>query len=91
MLQITKCLTIALVALAMGGCFGDRAADRTLTIYQMQSTDTYGGQFEIDASQLPPDAIKARTDSGGKGIPVTMLTLDQRYSVRVVLVPVKRP
>jgi hypothetical protein len=91
MARITKLLAVPLVALAMGGCLGDRAADRTLTIYQMQSTDTYVGQFEIDASQLPPDAIKARTDVGGKGAPITTLTLDQRYSVRVVLVPVKRP
>jgi hypothetical protein len=91
MTRILKCLATALIALSMGGCIGDRAADRTLTIYQMQSTDTYNGQFQIDTSQLPPDAIKARTDSGGEGAPVTSLTIDQRYPIRVVLIPAKQP
>jgi len=36
------CLATAVVALSLGGCLGDRAADRTLTIYQLQSTDTNG-------------------------------------------------
>ena len=82
-------LATVLVALSMGGCFGDRAADRTLTIYQVQSTDTYAGEFKIDVSQLPPAAIETRVDSGGQGVPVTSLTIDQRYPIRVVLVPVK--
>jgi len=80
-------LVTAVIALSMAGCIGDRAADRTLTIYQMESTDTYTGQFQIDTSQLPPDAIKARVDSGREGVPVTKLIIDQRYPIRVVLVP----
>jgi hypothetical protein len=80
--------TVAVV-LSAGGCLGDRAADRTLTIHQMQSTGAYTGQFQIDTSQLPADAIAKRVDSGGEGVPVTSLTIDQRYPVRVVLVPVK--
>jgi len=85
------CLATLVVALSAGGCLGDRAADRTLTIYQMQSTDTYIGQFQIDASQLPPGAIKTRVDTGSQGVPVTSLTIDQRYPIRVVLVPAKQP
>lgn len=81
------CLASAAVALSMAGCIGDRAADRTLTIHQMQSTDTYSGQFQIDASQLPPGAIKTRVDTGSQGVPVTTLTIDQRYPIRIVLVP----
>ena len=83
-------LATVAVALLVGGCLGDRAADRTLTIYQMQSTGTYTGQFQIDMSQLPPGAVKTRVDSGGQGFPVTTLTIDQRYAVKVVLVPVKQ-
>lgn len=91
MTRVTICLATIVVALSTGGCLGDRAADRSLTIYQMQSTGTYNGQFQIDASQLPPDAIKTRVDRGGQGTPVTTLTIDQRYPIRVVLVPVKQP
>ena len=72
------------VALSMGGC--SRAADRTLKIYQLQSDDTYIGQFHIDVSQLPPGAIKERVDSGGKGLPVTSLTIDMKYPIRILLV-----
>ena len=87
----TVCLaTIAFVFL-VGGCLGDRAADRTLTIHQLQSTATYQGQFQIDTSQLPPGAITRRIDKGGQGVPVTVLTIDQRYPIRIVLVPVKQP
>jgi hypothetical protein len=86
------CLATALVALSMGGCFqGDRAADRTLKIHQIQSTDTYIGQFQIDTSQLPPGAIATRVDSGSQGDPVSSLTIDSRYPIRVVLVPAKQP
>jgi hypothetical protein len=74
--------------IAVVGCWGDAAADRSLKIYQLQSTETYGGQFQIDTSQLPPDAIVKRNDSGGVGRPVTSLTIDQKYPIRVVLVPV---
>ena len=88
MARTVICLATAVLALSMGGCLGDRAADRTLTIYQMQATGTYTGQFQIDVSQLPADAIKTRVDSGGPGVPVTTLTIDQRCPIRVVLVPV---
>lgn len=73
--------------LSIVGCTGDRVADRTLKIHQVQSTETYGGQFQIDASQLPPDAIERSDQSGGEGSPVTSLTLRQDYPIRVVLVP----
>ena len=33
-------LAAAVLALLMGGCLGDRAADRTLHIHQLQSTNT---------------------------------------------------
>ena len=81
------CLVTTAIAVSVVGCLGDRAADRTLKIYQLQSTDTYSGQFQIDVSQLPPDAITKRADSGGEGIPVTSLTIDQEYPIRVVLMP----
>ncbi len=84
-------LAIAVFALSMGGCLGDRAADRTLEIHQIQSTDTYTGQFQIDASQVPPDAIETRVDSGSQGAPVTSLTINSRYAVRVLLVPATQP
>ena len=92
MTRTTLCLATVLVALSTGGCIhGDRAADRTLTIYQMQSTDTYVGQFQIDASQLPSDAIETRVDNNDQGVPVTTLTIDYRYPIRVVLVPADQP
>jgi hypothetical protein len=80
------CLGTLLVAFSMDGC--SRAADRTLTIRQFQSADTYAGQFKIDVSQLPPGAIKERADSGSEGAPVTSITIDIKYPIRVVLVPV---
>ncbi|MCC6126258.1 MAG: hypothetical protein IT426_14970 [Pirellulales bacterium] len=78
----------AVIALSLGGCLGDRAADRTLEIHQIQSTSTYDGPFEIDVSQLPPGAVKTKVNSGGAGTPVTSLTIDQECSFRVVLVPI---
>jgi len=69
------CLLTAAVALSVGGCLGDRAADRTLTIYQMQSTDTYDGQFQIDTSQLPPNTVETWVDNDSKGVPVTTLII----------------
>ncbi len=83
------CVAVPLVALLMGGC--SRAASRTLEIHQIQSTGTYNGQFQIDVSQLPEDAVKSRVDSGGEGSPLTRLTIDQKYPIRVVLVPAKQP
>ena len=84
-LAIVFAAVASVVALSIGGC--SRAADRTLKIYQFQSTDTYAGQFQIDTSQLPPDAIKERSDSGGKGSPVSSLTVDKKYPIRILLVP----
>ena len=82
-------LVTAAVAFSLGSC--SRAADRTLTIHQFASTDTYTGQFQMDTSQLPADAIKERTDTGPAGAPVTTLTLNQKYAVRVLIVPVVQP
>jgi hypothetical protein len=81
----TACLL--LIAATVLGCLGDRAADRTLTIHQLQSTDLPIGQFQIDTSQLPSEAIKSRSDRGSEGAPVTSLEIDQKYRVRIVLVP----
>ncbi len=78
----------ALLVAASAGCLGDRAADRTLTIHQMQTTDTASGQFQIDTTQLPADAIDNRDDHGGEGAPVTSLEINQKYRIRVLLVPV---
>jgi hypothetical protein len=75
----------------MCGCIGDRVADRTLEIYQVQSISANTGQFEIDVSQLPADAIKSKTTHGGEGTPVTKITIDEKYPIRVVLVPVTKP
>lgn len=91
MKRTANCLAAAATVFLLGGCLGDRAADRTLTIYQLQATDTYGGQFQIDVSQLPPDAVESRVDENGQGVPVTTLTIDQRYPIRIVLVPAANP
>jgi hypothetical protein len=80
---------VLLLAATTAGCLGDRAADRTLTIHQVQSTDTDTGQFKIDTSQLPSDAVISRSIRGGEGRPVTSLEIDQKYDIRVMLVPVK--
>jgi hypothetical protein len=89
MARTSICFAAAVVALSIGGCFlGDRAADRTLTIYQSQSTHTYTGQFRIDASQLPPGAVKTEIINGHPGTPETRLTIDMNCPIRVVLVPV---
>jgi hypothetical protein len=82
----------AIVGAPLLGCFPiDRAADRTLTIYQTQSAETYDGQFQIDASRLPPDAIEARRDRGGTWDATTRLTLNSKYQIKVVLLPATQP
>jgi hypothetical protein len=92
MTSILARLAGAMAVLSMGGCFfGDRAADRTLEIYQVQDRTSYTGQFQIDASRLPPGAIESRVDSGDQGDPVTSLTIACRYPVRVLLVPATQP
>jgi hypothetical protein len=77
-------LLAALFPIWMG--MGDRAAERTLTIHQLQSTETSPAQFQIDTSQLPSDAIDRRSDRGGEGAPVSSLELNSKYRLRVVLV-----
>jgi hypothetical protein len=92
MMRTLICLAIAILALFLGGCgLGDRAADRTLQIHQIQTTDTYLGRFEIDTSQLPAGAIKTQVESGGDGCPVTILTINQDCPIKVVLVPITKP
>jgi hypothetical protein len=85
-------LLVAVTALSLltSGCFGDRELTRALAIDQLQQTTTYGGPFEIDTSQLPPNAVTVR-ESEDNGGPITSITLDAKYSVRIVLVPSTRP
>ncbi len=78
---------LLLIVATVIGCLGDGAAERTLTIHQLQGADSPIGQFQIDTSQLPSKAIVSRSDSGGDGTPVTSLEVDQKYRIRVVLVP----
>jgi hypothetical protein len=73
--------------LTIPGC--GKPDTRTLTVFQFQSTETYAGQFRIETSELPPDAIKKRTDSGETGQPETRLELDMDYEFEVVLRLVK--
>ena len=83
-----RLLPIVAIVLSTAGCFlGDRAADRTLEIYQIQDMQIYGGAFQIDVSRLPPDAIESRVDRGGDDAPVTSLVIRQDYPVRIMLVP----
>ncbi len=83
-------LSAALVVLSLAGCLGDRAADRTLEIHQLQSTTTYPGPFEIDLSQLPKGAVESNQTSGGSGTPVTSVTINQECPIRIVLVPIEK-
>jgi hypothetical protein len=76
---ILGCITTSIVS----GC--SKAADRTLTIYQIQSTETYDGQLKVDTSDLPSDAIKSTVDAGGLGDPVRSITLNQSYEFEIVL------
>ncbi len=76
---VVGCIT----ASAISGC--TKAADRTLTIYQLQSTKTYDGQFRLDTSQLPSDAIKESIDTGGPGEPLKRITLTTDYEFEIVL------
>lgn len=85
LVMTTLAVICLLTAMTMSGC--SEAADRTLTIFQFQSTETYGGQFRIDASALPPDAIEARTNTGEPGHPVTRITLNMDYEIEVILRP----
>lgn len=72
-----------LVASTVSGC--SNVADRTLTIYQFQNSETYDGQFKIDTSGLSADAIKSSVDTGGPGDPAKRITLDSDYKIEIVL------
>ena len=73
-----------MVALAaVSGC--SEAANRTLTIFQLQSTETYPGAFRIDTSELPADAIEERSETGGPGAPESRITVNVDYEIEVVL------
>jgi hypothetical protein len=76
---VVGCVTASTIS----GC--SKAADRTLTIYQIQSSKTYSGQFRLDTSQLPPDAIVETVDTGGPGDPLRRVTLKMDYEIEVVL------
>ena len=68
------------------GC--SEPADRTLTIHQLQSTDTYNGEFLVDTSELPEDAIESKSDDkilGKSGKPSTQINLTAKYEIQVVL------
>ena len=72
-----------IAAETMSGC--SRAADRTLTIFQFQSTETYGGKFRVDTSELPSSAIEAIHETGGPGDPLTRIELNMDHEIEVVL------
>jgi len=72
-----------LATTTVSGC--SKAADRTLTIYQLQSTKTYGGQFTIDTSGLPSNAIESSVETDSSGAPVKRITLNMDYEFEIVL------
>ncbi len=72
-----------ITATAFSGC--SKAADRTLTVFQIQSSKTHLGQFRIDTSSLPENAIETRTDSASPGDPVTRITLNSDLEIELVL------
>ena len=72
-----------IAASTVSGC--SKAADRTFTIYQVQSTETYDGQFKFDISGLPDDAIESTDTTGGPGDPVKRVTLNMDYEFEIVL------
>lgn len=72
-----------IAASTVSGC--SEAADRTLSIYQLQSMETYEGHFKLDTSELPDDAIESIADSGDPGAPVKRITLNMDYEFEIVL------
>jgi hypothetical protein len=87
MLLNLRPIIVVAIGIAICGCFrGDRAADRTLKVYQFQDTRK-PGPFQIDVSRLHEDAIESHTDSGEKGTPVTSLVIKTGYPVKIVFVP----
>lgn len=73
-------------AMTFAGC--SKAADRTVTIHQLQSTMTRAGQFQIDTSQLPSDAVEQSVDTGSPGHEVKRIFLKMDYDIEIVLRPV---
>lgn len=69
----------------VSGC--SKPADRTLRIRQHQSTKTYVGAFRIDTSQLAPNAITSKSETGEPGAPVTEIELAWDHEIEVVLRP----
>ena len=67
----------------VSGC--SEAATRTLTLFQYQSTKTNNGAFRIDTSEIPPNAIESKTETGGPGKPETRLTLNSKFEFEIVL------
>ena len=75
-----------LTSATFSGC--SEPADRSLTIHQLQSADTYSGNFVIDTSQLPDNAIESVRDdqlAGKPGRPSTWISLNAKYEIEVVL------
>jgi len=80
---VAGCLVTSAV---FSGC--SEAAYRTLTIHQLQSTDTYDGEFLVDTSELPDNAIEYESDNQNAGKPEkpsTRIHLNAKYEVEVVL------
>ena len=69
--------------LTVSGC--SEPDNRTLTLFQIQSTKTYIGPFRIDTSQLPPNAVESQTETRGPGKPETRFTLNSDYKFEIVL------
>ena len=49
------------------------------------SAETYDGQFKLDTSELPSDAIESTVDTGGPGGPVKRIKLNMDYEFEIVL------
>lgn len=74
-----------LSTMAVSGC--SKAADRTVTIRQLQHRGLHDSQFRIVTSELAEDAIKERTDSGPSGAPKTMIELSMHHEYEIVIRP----
>jgi hypothetical protein len=72
--------------IAISGCFfGDRAADRTLSVHQyMQSRNV--GPFIVDSSSMPVDAVRTIRDGSD-----TSLEIQGKYPVKIMIVPASQP
>lgn len=72
-----------IVTTTLSGC--SKPADRTLTIYQLQSTETYNGPFKLNTSELPSDAIESIEETGDPNGSFSRITLSMDYNFEVVL------